>query len=143
MIELVYNHFMQKDIDNFDFINDGPITTIYVNSRDMNIPTLAYILEQLIDMNNNKENLNYTSSLLFELYREYISNSNIKFEITSTRFGIDITSCEGINNDRDCTRIYIHVEQLKTYATNTYKFEFSNNNNNSECIDKEDPCTLR
>jgi len=126
-----YNYFMEIDIDNFDFINDRPITKFYENIRDMNIPPLAYFLEHIIDVNNDKQNLVYKSSILFELFREYMSSANIKYEISSTRFGIDINNYDGIEKKKEggYMRIYINAEQLKIYLNKKYKLEFEKNSN--------------
>ena len=95
-----YNYFKMLDVDNFDFINDRPLTKFYEDIRDMNIPSIAYFLENIIDHNQNKQITVYKSSQLFDLYKEFLITSNVKYEITATRFGIDISNYEGINKKK-------------------------------------------
>ena len=131
---------MSLDIDNFNFIGERPITKFYQNIRDMNIPTMAYFLEHLIDIQCKDDNtLKFKSSELFGMFRDYIANSNISFDTNITRFGIDISNYEGIQKKKDgYIMIVIDKEQLKQFLIKKYALEFNSKNNNADFIEEED-----
>ena len=92
----------------------------------LNIPSIAYFLKTIIDQNHNKQIIIYKSSQLFDLYKKFFITSNMKYEITATRFGIDISNYEGVDKKKDggYIKVTIDIELLKAYLIKKYNFTF-------------------
>ena len=119
-----YNFFKSVNLENYDFINKRPITNFYNNMKEMNIPILVKFFENVIDKNVRK----ISASDFFSYFNEFIKNNNLKCEYTSTKFGIDIKSYEGIEKKRTVKGcdIIINIDVLKDYLINKYNSTFNN-----------------
>ena len=125
-----YDYFMSLDLENYNFIKERPQTLFYDRMKDLNIPIMAQFLENLIDLNTNKAHLSYSSSKLFSLFNEYVEQNKFKYECSSTRFGIDIKTYQGIEKNK-CAGIMtmkIDITTLKTHLKHKYKITFENDN---------------
>ena len=105
------------DSDNYDFTLNRPITSFYTDCREINIPILYKFLENEIinNLHINVTNKKYTN--LFNTFLEYVKSQNCKYEITSTRFGLDIKEFEAIDKKRNNKGVVyiIDFEKLKEY----------------------------
>ena len=131
-----YKWLMSIDSDNYDFTNNRPVTNLYNDMQEMNIPPLALFLKQIVI---NKVSMCQSSSL-FKRFNEFLEKYNINGKYSITVFGRDIKKYEGIEKSKYHNINYIFDnKKLKEYLTKKYKMEFfeSDGSNNVESIDEE------
>ncbi len=102
-IKTFYNYLMSIDIEEWDSINDRPITQAYKDIQSANVPSMAKWLEERYytynhyrGMGNNDDVIEeyscVKSSELFKNYKEWLCTNGFKsMEYNSTKFGREIT----------------------------------------------------
>ena len=127
-----YDYFLNVDLTGFDFINKRPITNFYNNMKELNIPILARFFENIVD-SQNKE-CSYAAAELFAKFNDFVKANNFKVEYTSTKFGLDIKTYDGIVKRKTRTNavVDINILKLKQYLITKYKIDFC------EFIESED-----
>ena len=82
--------------------------------KELNTPVLTRFFEHIV--NENKIN-HFTSTELFNKFNEFVKSNNFKVEYTSTKFGIEIKSYEGVEKKRSKNGMIIDVDidKLKSY----------------------------
>ena len=105
-----YEYLMSIECDNYDFTKERPKTEFYNDMRETNIPIVVRFLEQEIVMNIYQDNIRdekrirsqgiYYASGLFDSFIKYLKDNNHKFEMTSTKFGIELKSFKSIEKRR-------------------------------------------
>ena len=119
-----YDYFLNVDLTGFDFINKRPITNFYNNMKELNIPILARFFENIVD-SQNKE-CSYAAAELFAKFNDFVKANNFKVEYTSTKFGLDIKTYDGIVKRKTRTNavVDINILKLKQYLITKYKIDF-------------------
>lgn len=112
-----YDYFMNIDVSDYDFVNNRPITDFYKNLKEANISPIVKFLENELFIYHKKEEKIYSGNDLYNKYIEYIKQNNFKYEITSTKFGLDIKDYEGIIKKRSNKGIKYNINfiTLKEY----------------------------
>lgn len=131
-----YKWLISIDSNDYDFTNNRPITNLYNDMQEMNIPPLALFLKQIVI---NKLNMCQSSSL-FKRFNEFLEKYNINGKYSITAFGRDIKKYDGIEKSKYHNVNYIFDNiKLKEYLIKKYKMEFfeSNGSDNMEFIDDE------
>ena len=120
-----YDYFINVDLTDYNFTNERPITSFYNNMKELNTPVLTRFFEHIV---NDNKIYHFTSTELFNKFNEFVKSNNFKVEYTSTKFGIEIKSYEGIEKKRSKNGMIIDVDidKLKSYLINKYKLEFYN-----------------
>ena len=113
-----YEFLMNRNIKDYHFQSNRPITKLYNTMKECTIPLLTKYLIELIDEeeNINKKILSYKSSDLFRMFTSYIEYGKYEYKYTLTKFGIEIKNdYEGITLEkkRDGNYYNINVGQLK------------------------------
>jgi len=99
-----YDYLMSVDIDDWDSINDRPITKAYRNIQSTNIPVIARFLEYFVEncknTNNKNDNLfngkKIQSKAMFQLFKNWCDECRIKFEYTANKFGRELSEYDGL-----------------------------------------------
>ena len=94
-----YDYFMSLNFENYNFIQERPRTLFYERMQELNIPTMAQFLENLIDSNTQKAHFSYSSSNLFSLFNE------IPFSL--------LEDCVGLNFFKKQFLLLLSVESSK------------------------------
>ena len=99
-IKIFYNYLMSIDIEEWDSINDRPITQAYKDIQSVNIPSMAKWLEERyynynhyrsMGINDAEDYSHVKSSELFNDYKDWLSENGFKsMEYNSTKFGREI-----------------------------------------------------
>jgi len=124
IMKAFYDFLMQRDISNWDSINDRPITKAYHDIQSANIPAMAnYLTEQIMIFENAtpEEKILLQKQSATDLFNHFVSwlkqNGFTKMEYTSTKFGREICEYEGIEKKRITSgNVYaFNYETLKSY----------------------------
>ena len=122
-----YNYLMSIECDDYDFTGERVKTEFYNDMKEHNIPVLIKFLESEIISNVYKDKISkqiklrekgiYRASLLYEIFNQYIKTNNYKYEITSTKFGLEIKKFESIekNQTNMGVKYIINYPKLKDY----------------------------
>lgn len=122
-----YDYLMELDISTFDFKNSRPITPYYEDMREMNTPIMALFLEHVILTVHRPDNLyKVMSNELFNNFKEFLTMCNVKYDVTLTKFGVDIKNYKGVKRDRVSkgTELYLNYIELKEYLFSKYQIKF-------------------
>jgi hypothetical protein len=93
----------------------------------MNIPLVAKFLEHFLDNTIEKEKT-IEASILYTFFNNFIQENKFKCEMSSTKFGIELKSYEGIEKRKSCKMIItINKNILQQYLITKYKIVFNNN----------------
>jgi len=127
-----YNFLKNRDISDFDPINDRPFTEEYKNMQSVNIPTIARFLCSYVDNEEFNKNFNQEthtdiiekSSELFEKCNEWAIEKGFK-ATNQTAFGLDIKQFKGITKKRRRSgKVYIiNLNKLKNYLIDKNYYE--------------------
>jgi len=94
-----YNFLMeQENIKTFDFINNRPTSKMYDEIKNLSLPPVVQFLNNYLFKIN--ENNNVLASELYEIFNEWKNENGFKYEISSTRFGIDAIKYGGLEKKR-------------------------------------------
>ena len=133
-----YDFFKNIDISNYDFISNRPVSDMYDDMRELNIPVVIRFLENYIcDTLNNIDIKPYwiDAGVLFSKFITYMSENNFSnITYTPVKFGIEISKLEGLEKKRTSrgNSYGFDKEQLKTYLTEKYKKKFVENQEDNE-----------
>lgn len=106
-----YDFFMSVDCDNFNFTN-RPETEFYKNIQSSNVPIIAKFFENEL-YENEKTNPIKEYKLLFGDFIRFLQSGNYKFEVTDTKFGIQIKEYKGIYKKRNREGIIYSINFLE------------------------------
>jgi len=124
IMQTFYNYLKDRDISNFDPINDRPLTEEYKQMQSVNVPTIARFLSSYVDNEEFYKQFNdglYTDVVVKagEFYEECSGWALEKgFKATNqTAFGIDIKQFEGVSKKRKGSGVVyiIKLNKLKNY----------------------------
>ena len=108
-----------RKIDDWDSINDRPITKIYTDLQSVNIPIYARFLVDWCMKNYDSECQFriYTASKFFNLFQSFLEENKFQMKIHSTSFGRFIKNYSGIIVGRTSKSITydIEVQKLRDY----------------------------
>jgi hypothetical protein len=109
-----YNYLMSIECDNFDFTGLRPETEFYKNMQEANIPIVAKFFEEEI-YENRKSVKTYND--LFGDYMMFLQRGNFKYEITSSKFGLELKEYDGINKIKTMKGVnyIVDFEKLKSF----------------------------
>ena len=121
---------MKRDINNYKFQANRPITKLYSDMKEACIPLMAKYLGDLVDTNQNIESLDFKANEFYTKFNNYIKNGNYKYETNLTQFGRELNDYECIIKvkKRDCNHYMINLVNLKEHLiqskmyNNTIKF---------------------
>jgi hypothetical protein len=136
-----YNYFMSIDLSNFDFTKQRPITEFYKNLKESNISPIVKFLENELFIYHKIDNKDYNGNELYNKYNDYIKSNNYKYEMTSTKFGLEIKDYEGIIKKRTNKGISynINFNILKNYLIDNNLIEpIQEDNNEINIIDSDE-----
>jgi hypothetical protein len=106
-----FNYFMSQDVKDYDFTNSRPKTNFYNSMKDINIPLIVKFLENECNKYLSKDiNTKYYTKL-YEKFNNYIQMSKSKYEMTETKFGIELKE-------------FIHIEKKRGRNGIMYLFDF-------------------
>jgi hypothetical protein len=91
-----YDFLMRRNISNYNFSEERPITQLYKNMKQRNAPPLARFLCEIVD----KEKTEYGAMIFFNMFDYFLSENKIDFKVSNTSFGIDIKDYKGIEKAR-------------------------------------------
>lgn len=127
-----YNFLKNRDIEDFDPINDRPKTEEYKNMQSVNIPTIARFFCSYVDDEQFYKNFNSQThtdiiekaSELFEKCNDWSVDNGYK-TMNQTAFGLDIKQFKGIQKKRKGSGIVyqINLNQLKNYLIDKNYYE--------------------
>jgi hypothetical protein len=92
VVRTCYDYFKSiPDLDKFGLI---PIpSTAYQNElKKLDISAPEQFLIHLCELNVDKKNVEFTAKELFEMFQDFLTDSNIKYEITSLKFGVKLAN---------------------------------------------------
>jgi hypothetical protein len=141
-----YDYLMNVNIENFDFINDRPLTEIYRDMQDVNTPIeIKFIIDML---ENNELQKARKSKNLFQYFQDYICNNGYEdYKTNITKFGRALKSIKGIDKKKSSGIYYTFDKiKIKEYLENeynyveskkdNYEFEESDDNNDNNILDE-------
>ena len=113
--------------DDFDFTGNRPKTNYYNDMQELNTPPIIKFFESIIDKDHS-EIIKYTSTQLFNNFNDFLKTNNFKFDMSSTKFGIEIKKFNGITKKKLCNFNEITIDRLvlKNYLIEKYKIDFYN-----------------
>ncbi len=130
VVKTFYNYLMNDvNIEDWDSINDRPITEAYQDIQSANTPAMAKWLEEryyefnhLLDMKSDddilEDHMVVSSKSIYLIYTEWLNGNGFrKMEYNTTKFGREIAKYDGISKKRNKSGIVyvIDYEVLKTF----------------------------
>ena len=107
-----YQFLMDRNIEDWDSINDTPMTDLYKELKSVNIPIYARFLIDWV-IKNDKDAI-ITASKFYEKFRMYLFNNGHEDKtITSNSFGRFIKKYDGVS----CKRTMNYMEYTLKYKT--------------------------
>jgi hypothetical protein len=118
-----YEYLKKRDITAVNFFKDRPITKLYNDLKENNIPVLARYLCEYVD--SNKDICKESASNFNTDFNFWMKNNNYNFEYSATQFGLDIKQYDGIEKKRGNigVKYVINIETLKQYLINKKYYE--------------------
>jgi hypothetical protein len=128
-----YKYLLNIDIENYDFVNNRPITEIYTEMQEVNTPLEIKFIINLIETNKLKE---YKAHELFELFQDYYCNNGYEdYNTTSHKFGRTLNNIKGIEKRRsNGTKYTFNKKILIQYLIDDYSY----NENKDTCLFSDD-----
>ena len=128
-----FDFFNSIDITDYDFINNRPVSNMYDDMRELNIPVAVRFLENYIYETLNTIDVKpfwIDANVLFSKFDDYtVKNKYVNLTYNPIKFGIEISKFDGIEKKRSNRGITygFDKELLKSYLTEKYKIEFVEN----------------
>jgi len=118
-----FNFLKERDISKVNFTNDRPKTEFYKNMKSMNIPIIGRYLCEYIDNVNSLKSI--SSKLLFDSFNYWCCDNKFKNEMTSTSFGLQIKTYDGIIKSRNSIgmKYSFEIDKLKEYLIKKQYYE--------------------
>jgi len=112
-----YNYLIKLDSDNYDFTGLRPETKLYKNIQSLNISPIVYFFEKLIfTLKGKYKKIEYSSSILFEDYNNFMTESRYENKMTATRFGSLLSTYEEcVEKKRKSDGNYYVIDYKKLY----------------------------
>lgn len=85
--------------DDYDFINNRPMTSFYKDCQERNIPVLAKFLEFEV-MTNQGKFLEKKYLDIYEIFSAFMKSNGYKFDYTSTKLGLELKEYKGVEKKR-------------------------------------------
>jgi organic radical activating enzyme len=88
------------------------------------VPDMIDFFESIVD--EDKKDNKYSSTELFNKFNDFVKANNFKVDYTTTKFGVDIKSYDGVEKIKTRTNnvINIDLKKLKEHLTSKFKIEF-------------------
>jgi Family of unknown function (DUF5906) len=120
-----YDYFMSINVSNYDFTANRPITEFHNSMKEISVPILVRFLENETNHSliNNIKIRKY--SRLYEHFTTFLSQSQIKYDISEAKFGRDLKEFSSITKKRTNKGIIYCVDftTLQQYLIEKYKIE--------------------
>ena len=113
-----YQYLLNRDITEWNSINDRPITKVYKDIQSANIPMVARFLSNYID-NDERETKIYGKDL-FDMFNGFLSDGRYSHNINNTKFGREM----GKYLDNPKKNIIKGIIKGKSNGKKMYKFNF-------------------
>jgi len=141
VMKTFYNYLMDIDINDFDPINDRPITKYYKELQNVNIPPVARYLCYYVDneeFHNNNTIIKEGGLGFYEKFIEWKTSSGFNGNVSNTAFGRDIKHYEGIKKKRSKQGVKYSIEiiTLKMYLISKGFYEtleYDDDESDSDC----------
>jgi hypothetical protein len=142
---LFYDYLMNIDCDSFDFTNERILTEVYEDMKEQNKPIIINFLENFVKCNvikdketnqiKMKEPERIQGFTLYDKFNGFLMRNGYKFDVTKTKFGLDIKKYKGITKkDTNKGILYtINYEELKNDLIDKKYMKWDNN---MEVLDK-------
>ena len=85
--------------DDYDFINNRPMTSFYKDCQERNIPVIAKFLEFEI-MTNQAKFIEKKYLHIYETFSAFMKTNGYKFDYTSTKLGLELKEYKGVEKKR-------------------------------------------
>jgi hypothetical protein len=120
-----YDYFMSIDCSTYDFTKMRPKTDFYNSMKEYNMPPVVKFLENLVNTNLIKGVNSSIYNKFYEVFTSYLMSSMCKYDITESRFGIDLKEFTAITKKRTNKGIVYNVDYilLKEYLIIKYKID--------------------
>jgi hypothetical protein len=112
-----YNYLISLKSDDYDFTGLRPETKLYKNIQSLNISPIVYFFEKLIfTLKGKYKKIEYSSSVLFQDYNDFMTESKYDNKMTATRFGSLLSTYEEcIEKKRKNDGNYYIIDYKKLY----------------------------
>lgn len=121
-----YDYLMSIDCDNFDFTSGRVRTDLYNDIKEHNKPVVISFFEDKIMKNVYRDSITKEIKIkdykccatkLYEEFSEYLRSNNFKFDITSTKFFLELKKFNSIVKIKTNkgSRYNINLNNLKNY----------------------------
>ena len=120
-----YDYFMSVKCGNFDFTKMRPKTDFYNSMKEYNMPPIVKFLENLVNSNLIQGKNTCIYNKFYEVFTSYHISSMCKYDITESRFGIDLKEFTAITKKRTTKGMVYHIDNilLKQYLITKYKID--------------------
>lgn len=138
IIRAFYDYFISLDVADYDFTNDRPRTEYYNDMKENNIPVIVRFFESLLFTNDLSKNRSFGATILFKQFQNFIQNGNYKYDISSTKFGLEIKEYQGIYKKKTVYGIIytFHFNELKDFLISEKYITWNDNENDNENDDE-------
>jgi hypothetical protein len=144
-----YDYLMAINCDSFDFTNERISTEVYDDMKEQNKPIIIMFLEDLVKRNVIKDKTNeikfkqperIKGFTLYDKFNGFLMRNGYKFDVTKTKFGLDIKKYKGINKkDTNVGILYtINYEELKNDLVDKKYIKWDNDIEIIEEVDEDD-----
>jgi hypothetical protein len=118
-----YEHLKNRDIKDFDFTGQRPITKAYQNLISYNVPIYAQWLSNIVDDEDLLQQ--YSATDFFYMFKIWKDNQEFTGTITSAKFGLEIKDYLGIEKIRKNSGTFyiINKKQLKQFLIKNQYYE--------------------
>jgi hypothetical protein len=116
-----YDYLMSIDIENYDFINERPLTEIYRDMQEVNVPIE---IKYLIDLYENNKLKKIKSKDLFSNFTNFrFDNGYETYKTNSNKFGRIMKNIKGVNKIRSNGIYYeFNIKELIKYFNKEYNY---------------------
>lgn len=111
---LFYDFLNNRNIKDYKFTDNRPITKYYRELKMRNKPIIVqYLCDSIIDL-YNKNNIELSSSDMYDNFKKYLSHNGYPSNYSNTKFGLDLKQFDSIQKVKSNINKYIiNIYKLK------------------------------
>ena len=124
-----YQYLKNINLTNYDFTNERPVTELYKSMKQCSLPIhLKFMADRIddyikaLELKNKKDkkvnsHFNITASELFEDFSHWCVTNKVKFEMSSTAFGLKLKNIPEFEKKRSNSGIVYSIELARLKDT--------------------------
>ena len=108
---LFYDYLMEQDLSKINFTADRPRTQFFKDLQEINVPVIAKFLDSYL-LQEEDDNIVVSNTKLFAGFKAWLeSNGFEKYNMNTTRFGLDLKEYAGIVKSRGAKGFKLTIDK--------------------------------